>query len=104
MDQDNQVHVHIIFTFNYITPQPPAPIGVHNVNEGNFNESGLDIFIQIQHDGDEHSQDDNIKYSPPGNLLKESLILWDNCKYGHTSLLPKYFLFPKQLFTNSVSM
>ena len=61
------VHPGMIHTLNEIAAQPPAEVGVHNRNEVILHKYGLDDFIQIQHDGDDHGQDNGIKYTPPGN-------------------------------------
>ena len=55
------VHPGTIHILNDITDHPPAEVGVHNGNEGILHEYGLDDFIQILHDGDDHGQDDDIK-------------------------------------------
>ena len=51
----------MIYTMNEIADHTTAKFGVHNINEWNLHEYGLDNFIQIQHDGDYHGQDDDIK-------------------------------------------
>ena len=56
-----------IYTLNEIAAHPPAEVGVHNVNEVIMHEYVLDIFIQIQLDGDDYRQDGDIKDIPPGN-------------------------------------
>ena len=61
------VHPGTIHALNEIAAHPPAEVGVHNGNEVIMHKYGLDYFIQIQHDGDDHGQDDGIKYTPPGN-------------------------------------
>ena len=60
-------HTSMIHTMNDIIDHPTSYVGVHNGNEVIMHKYGLDYFIQIQHDGDDHGQDDGIKYTPPGN-------------------------------------
>ena len=57
----------MIHTLNEIAAHPPAEVGVHNVNEVIMHEYVLDIFIQIQLDGDDYRQDGDIKDIPPVN-------------------------------------
>ena len=51
----------MIHTLNDISFHLPEKVGVLNGNKGILHEYGLDDFIQILHDGDDHGQDDDIK-------------------------------------------
>ena len=64
----------MMHTLNDIAYHPPAEVGFQNGNEGILHEYGLDGVIQIQHDGDDLCQDDDIKENSPGNLPKVLLI------------------------------
>ena len=57
----------MIHTFYDIIAHPPEEVGFHNGNERILHEYRLDYFIQIQHDVDDHGQDDDIKDTPPVN-------------------------------------
>ena len=59
---------------NEIADNPSAKVGVNNGNETVLHEYGLDDFIQIQHNGNVHGQDDDIKYTPYENLPKGIMI------------------------------
>ena len=61
------VYPGIIHTFSLIADHPTAEVLVHNGNEAIIHEYGLDYFIQIQHDGDDHGQGGDIKDTLPGN-------------------------------------
>ena len=47
-------------TLNEIIDHPPSAVGVNNENEGIMHEPGLNYFIQIQYDGDDHGKGDDI--------------------------------------------
>ena len=64
--QVKSVNPDISHTLHDVTAHPPAEVGVHNGNEGILNEHELEYYIEIQHDGDDHGQDDDIKDTPPG--------------------------------------
>ena len=54
LDQVKKVHDDMMWTLNDIGARPPASVRVHSVNEGSMHEYGLDNFIQIQYDGNDH--------------------------------------------------
>ena len=64
----------MIDKLNEIADNPPSEFGVHNGNETVLHEYGLDNFIQMQHDGNAHVQDDDIKDNLYANLPTGILI------------------------------
>ena len=67
LDQVKGLHTGMTFTVNEIAAQPPVEVRFHSENEGIMHEYVLDNFIQIEHYGYDHSQDDDIKEIPPEN-------------------------------------
>ena len=67
LHQVKGINPGMIQKLNKVAAHPPEEVGVHNGNEGILHKCELDGFFQIQHDGGGHGQDDDIKYTPPGN-------------------------------------
>ena len=68
-----------------------------------MHEYGLDSYVKIQYDWDDHGKDSDIQYVPHVNVPKGFLISWYKIKYGLMSLIEKIFVFPKISFPNLVS-
>ena len=79
----------MVFTLNEIAAISPEGFLFHNGNEVILHKYGLNDFIKLQNDDDDHGQDYDIEDILPRNITKGLIIFWHNFKDGCMILLPK---------------